>query len=498
MKNQITRRFAIRFGAAAAALAATDSASARTNRVRLSLGQIDAVETTRRVKSGEFTALQIVDAAIERAEKTNPQINALVYKTYDSARMRAAADPGGVFGGMPIAIKDLNDLDGAPTQSGSRAFKDAPAGPHTEFGDRLDNIGFIAIGKSATPEFGLTATTEPLLSGPCRNPWNLNHSTGGSSGGAAALVASGVLPLSHASDGGGSIRIPAATCGLVGLKTSRGRYIPEGAVPQDSRVDISVNGALTRTVRDTAAFAAALENPNSGLAPIGLVTGPNRRRLKIGYYVDALGGTAVDNEVKLATANAAALCRSLGHDVRPIKPRMDAKSFEEAFMLLWSAGAAQTVQGWANASKRQPDDSVFEPWTLFLAANFAANRARFPWALETLGKFSAEYANIMLPEIDVMISPVLSAPAPEIGYLSPAQEGAEHYRRVIKHAAFTAFHNVAGAPSLSLPLAMSQSRLPIGIQFAAHVGDEKTLLELAYELETASPWIGRKPIVWAG
>lgn len=497
MTVRFNRRAALTFTAAATALAACQTRGEVNRERKKGLGEIDAVETARRIRAGEITSYLVTEAAIDRTHRVNEALNAVVTKFYDAGQRRAYGSPQGPLGGVPFAVKDLNGWEGVPTHYGSRALHGSPA-EKTAFMDRIAQIGLVPIVKSATPELGLTATTEPVSSGPCRNPWDPARSTGGSSGGSAALVAAGALPLAHANDGGGSIRIPAASCGLVGLKPSRGRLFQEDAPAQDPATDLAVQGCVSRSVRDTAAFLAAMERPGHGLAAMGLVTGPSRRRLRIGWSDVSMSGTRVDPDVAASVRAAAKLCRSLRHTVRPVSPQMDGKAFEDAFLMLWSAGAAQSVQGWSERAGRAAGPEQFEPWTLYLAQRFAARRDQFPAALATLRSFARDYERIMLDGIDILVTPVTGTPAPNIGHLAPTLDGQTHYDRVAEFAAFTPFQNVAGAPAISLPLGVARDGMPIGIQFSARVGDEKTLLELAYQLEDAEPWAKRTPKVWAG
>ncbi len=492
----ITRRQSLQFSFAVAATLAAEPAFAKTKNKAKSLGDADAIETARRIKSGEITVSDALEHAIAAAEKFTAKSHALVTKTYDEARELAKTNPIGLMGGLPFAIKDLDDYHKTPTKFGSRAYKDYISRDENPLIANFDKLGIISIGKTATPEFGLTATTEPLLHPPCRNPWNLGHSSGGSSGGAGALVGAGVIKAAHASDGGGSIRIPAHSNGLVGLKTSRGRLIPERQ--KDPATDISVNGVLTRTVRDQATFLAAMEDPNSELAKMGLVTGPNKRRLRIAVWTKSILGTKIDPQVIAAVNKTADVLKKLGHKVTPFNPPIPGKDVENAFMLLWSAGAAEVISDWSKVSGKQASGDYFEPWTLWLAGNFAKNKEKFPEALKTLGAMAVGFKQMVLPDYDVILSPVVSSPPPKIGFLSPALEGELHYKRVIEYVPFfSAFMNACGVPAISLPLGMSKNGLPIGMQFAAERGDDRTLLELAFEMEQAMPWIHRKPKHWA-
>lgn len=491
-----SRRQSLQFSMALAATLAAEPAFSKSKNMSKSLGDADAVETARRIKSGEIKVSDALEHAITAAEKFTAKSHALVTKTYDEAREIAKSNPIGLMGGLPFAIKDLDEYHKTPTKFGSRAYKDYVSTKENPLIANFDKLGIISIGKTATPEFGLTATTEPLLHPPCRNPWNLGHSSGGSSGGAGALVGAGVIKAAHASDGGGSIRIPAHSNGLVGLKTSRGRLIPERQ--KDPATDISVNGVLTRTVRDQATFLAAMENPNNGLSEMGLVMGPNKRRLKIAVWTKSILGTAIDPDVIDAVHKTASVLKKLGHEVTPFDPPIPGKDVENAFMLLWSAGAAEVISDWSKLTGKQPTPEVFEPWTLWLAANFEKNKDKFQDALKTLSGLAAGFKQMVLPEYDVVLSPIVSSPAPKIGWLSPALKGEVHYRRVLEYVPFfSAFMNSCGVPAIALPLGMSKSGLPIGIQFAAERGDDKTLLEIGFEMEQAMPWINRKPKHWA-
>jgi amidase len=499
MKDATTlSRRALLASTPALGMVATGPALAQRARPRLSAFDSDTVATASAIRSGQLTAAAAVNAAIARAEVAEPRINALVTRTFERAVEASATRVAGVFAGVPTSIKDLHNLAGVRTLSGSRSRAgNPPATADSEFVGRMASAtGMISLGKSATPEFGSTASSEAVVSGPCRNPWNTDHTPGGSSGGAAALVAAGVIPLAHASDGGGSIRIPAACCGLVGLKASRGRL--KVSQPLGENIpDLSVEGCVTRTVRDSAVFAGAMDLAPAGMAPMGVVTGPGRRRLNIAWCADPLIDVTVDPEVAAATEATARMLREAGHTVTQFKPIVGGKAFEDAFLLLWAAGSAQTVQRWAAANPgRQPGPDVFEVWTLWLAGHFARNQADFPRALRALNGFSAGFERTMLPGFDAIITPVTATTAPAIGHLSPMIDGEEHSRRIRAFACYTAFQNVAGAPAISLPLVQHSNGLPIGVQITAKIGDDRMLLELAYELERLAPWHARRPQVW--
>ena len=344
----------------------------------------------------------------------------------------------------------------------------------------------MTLGKSACPELGLTATTEPLGWPPCRNPWDPSRSSGGSSGGAATLVAAGVVPIAHANDGGGSIRIPAACCGLVGLKPSRARLDMKGArlLP----VNVACEGVVTRTVRDTVAFWAAVESrraPRKG-APIGEVAERPSKPLRVGVFVDAPIGTPVDPEVRDAVLAAARLCGTLGHGVEEI-PCPFAGEVIDDFLRYW--GYLAWLQIWTGRMTFHWgfDRSRVEPWTLGLAGTFSREKLLARAAMRRLRLFSKTFAERMGPH-DVLVSPVLATPPPPLGYLATDVPFDTAFERIRAYAAFTPIHNASGAPAISLPLGRSAAGLPIGVQLAAAPGGDRMLLELALSLEAAQPW----------
>ncbi len=493
----ITRRNLLETGGLSAALLSMAGACSRQDQAQSNdLAELDAVETASRIKSGALSGQEAVEAAIDRAKRVDPKINAIVTKTFGDAR-KAAAVANGVWGGVPTFIKDLDDVTGVRTAFGSRAFPGYRGKEQTPLINAFLGLGVISLGKSATPEFGLSATTEPISSGKTRNPWNTEHSTGGSSGGAAALVASGVVPIAHASDGGGSIRIPASCCGNVGLKVSRGRY--PAARPEDGvgPISLAVHGVQTRTVRDTAAVIAAMELPpeESGLAPVGLVSAPGDRQLKIGVAMTGLSGLSVDPRVATATEGVATLCADLGHAVEQVKLPVDL-SVTQDFQLYWAAFAHSAVKIWKDTTHLPPNRFAFEPFTLGLSRYFVDHQGEFEGAITRLQAIAPQMDEQIYSKYDVILSPVVSTPPPKIGYLDGGMDYDDLLDRLLNYVQFTALYNITGATGISLPLSMSPEGLPIGAMFGAKLGDEKTLLELAYELEEAKPWSGRRPAVF--
>lgn len=458
------------------------------------LAKLDAVATAQAIKKGDITASEVVNAAIDRANAANKAINAIVTAYFDEARKDAAKPPTGPWFGVPTFVKDLAKVAGQRITYGSRAFQNYIARDQSPFIDALFATGVISLGKSATPEFGLTGTTESLLMGATRNPWNLEHSTGGSSGGAAALVAAGVVPMAHGSDGGGSIRVPAASCGVVGLKVSRGRY-PLADPPHNRPIDISVQGCESRTVRDTAAFLAMLEI-DSDLPKVGLVAGPSQTRRKIGFFTASPGGGDVDSEVVAVTEKTAARLAELGHIVEEIAPPFHAGVMQD-FLIYWGLIAAATVAQWEEIVGRKAAYTDFEPFTFGLIEYYEARKSVLPAALDRLKNFVRQYQDIFHSR-DLILSPTVASPAPRIGVLTPSYGLELLLERLNDFVVFTPFMNLAGAPAISIPAGHTAQDLPIGVQLAAAVGHERTLLELAYELEEAQPWRRIAPLNHGG
>ena len=460
------------------------------------LADLDAVATAAAIESGQLTARDAVEAAIERAESLEPRINAVVTEAYDRARATAAGPLAGPFAGVPTFVKDLDDVRGLPTRSGSRSFGQAPAATQGPYVGALERAGLVFLGKSSTPEFGLTGSTEPLLHGPTRNPWNLDYSPGGSSGGAAALVAARVVPIAHATDGGGSIRVPASCCGLFGLKPSRGRTVPLGR--PTGPIEIASSNAVSVSVRDNAQWLAVTERSGEDkvFEPIGYVREPSSRRLRIALDLEPLSGDAIDAEVRASIEDTANQCEALGHrvDIAPLPlPKHDLLA---AFMLYWSSGAAQIADGLEKRLGRPLTNADLEPWTLGLRDYYRARRDGFEAAIRLIRSTSAA-CDAFHERYDVLLTPVATRPPFRIGELAPDLPFETHFERAVGYVGFTPIQNGAGTPGMSVPLHWSKSGLPIGSHFAAKAGDERTLLELAYELEAAHPWAGRRPPVAA-
>ncbi len=445
---------------------------------------MDAVETAARIRAGELRADEVVAAAIERARALAPALNAVPTETYAAALTRAQDPPAGPFAGVPTFVKGIDDLAGVVNDHGSRAWTGRVATRTEPFVAAFLATGLVSLGMSAAPESGLTGTTEPLAHGPARNPWNLSHTPGGSSGGAGALVAARVVPLAHGSDGGGSIRIPAGFCGLVGLKPSRERRFAP-TLGERLPVRLLTYGALTRSVRDTAHLVAALEEgiPSRRLPPVGRVEGPARRRLRIGVFSDSPLGGPVDPEVRAAALAAGRTLADLGHAVEEIPCPFEAGLIED-FWLFWAflGWGFRVLTRWTRRGGYDPGE--LEPWTHGLAARFWENLGK---ALPAVRRLRAAHriSERVFAQRDLVLCPTAATPAPEVGHLAPDVPFDTALERVRSTFCFTPIQNATGDPAISLPLGMSEGGLPIGVQLAARQGGEASLLALAYELEAA-------------
>ena len=451
------------------------------------LGDLDSVGVAAVIADGTISAREAAEAAIARAAAVNPLLNAIEHPDFERGLAASDHPSPGVFSGVPTFVKDNTDVEGLPSDQGSLAVKSRPATAHSPFTQQLLSAGLTVLGKSTMPEFGFNATTEYATLPPTRNPWNTGYSAGASSGGSAALVASGVVPIAHANDGGGSIRIPAAACGLVGLKPTRDRVVA-AAEAETLPVDIISNGVVTRTVRDTAHFLAATQSyrPAPGLPSLGLVEGPSDRRLRVGLIVDSVTGTPTDDDTREAVLATAELLTSLGHDVHAVELPVD-RRFMEDFKHYWGLLAFSTQHFGRKVMGPGFDKSLTDPLTRGLARRFVRQAWRTPMALRGLKASEQRYRDAF-DDVDVILSPTLGHTTPELGYLSPAVEFAVMFERLVRYVAFTPINNAAGGPGISLPLGRSAADLPIGVHFSALHGDEQTLLELAYELEAARPF----------
>jgi amidase len=458
---------------------------------------IDAVGQAALVREKKVTSLELVDAAIARIESANPRVNAVVAEYFDKARKQAKTVlPASPLSGMPYLIKDLNDIKGEIATSGSRLMAKHIGAENSLLAQKAINAGMIVVGKTNTPEFGLMASTESMLLGACHNPWNPEYSTGGSSGGAAAAVASGMMPVAHASDGGGSIRIPASCCGVFGIKPSRGRmnFGDDEKMPGD----IAVENCVSRSVRDSAMVFSLSEDtsPHARFTPTGFVRGPSKKRLKIAFSTLSYSGKEPQADVKASIEATAKLCKGLGHEIIEVKNPVSGPEFVDAFLTVWASVPAQLVQ--LAISLKQKPNEVLEPWTIGLA-DFFAKQPKDAMAKSLAYFKKAEAAtDAFMSQYDAWLTPVLSSTPPKLGLQAPTVPFATLYERITDYVAYTPIHNVAGTPAMSVPLGWGSNGLPIGSQFAAAKGKEDLLYALAYELEQAQGWAGKHGVVWAG
>lgn len=456
------------------------------------LGRLDATALAGRIAAGEVSAVESVDAAIERLESVDTQLGATVIDRFDEARVDATAVLHGPFAGVPTVVKDNTDLAGFPTMHGSQAVAPNRADANAAIVQLLSGTGALPIAKTKLPEFGLTSTTESSYGPPVRNPWNPDVSAGGSSGGSAALVAAGVVPIGHANDGGGSIRIPASCCGLVGLKPSRGR-LPSPPDSASLPIDLAVDGVLTRSVRDTVGFFVSTEQSyrSPDLPRIGAIDRPGTERLRIAVLTERHDGSQSHPDNRAAVASAAATCEDLGHQVETIRTPVTQQMADD-FLLYWAMLAAAVTHAGRWTVGRGFDRRKLEPLTLGLRTHAMKRAHRIPSAIKRL-RAATEVYRELFERYDVLLSPTLSLPPVPLGHLAldlPFEVASE---RLLEYCAFTPMQNITGAPAISLPLGMSGSGLPIGVHFAADVGHERRLLELALSLEEARPW----PQVWS-
>ena len=449
------------------------------------LADHDATAVAELIKTKKLSVHDVVDAVIQRAAKVNPILHAIQEDCFEPQRKTPEFRLNRMFSGVPFFFKDNVDVKGLKSQQGSHAFQAKTAQKNWQITEQILDQGLWVLGKSKMPEFGLNASTEFQDGTAVPNPWHTAYSCGASSGGAAALVASGVVPMAHANDGGGSIRIPAAACGLVGLKPSRGRFKEDAA--RFLPINIISEGVLTRSVRDTANFFYGMEQTySSQLKPMGQVQGATKRRLRIGVIEQSITGT-IDLETRTTLWQTAELLQDLGHHVSTTTLPI-ADSFVDDFSHYWGSLSYMMAHGGKVLFDPSFEKQKLDSLTCGLANVYQKNIWKTPFFIHRLKQVEAEY-HAAFQHFDVVLSPVLAHTTPEIGYLSPQLHFDELFARIQNYVTFTPIHNVAGAPALSLPMGQtSVDQRPIGMMFSADIGDEKTLLELAFELEQAQPW----------
>jgi amidase len=458
------------------------------------------------VRKGEISPAELVEAAIERIERHNPAINAVVHKAYDEARATAKRPlPEGPFTGVPFLVKDLLiQVAGWPRTSGSRFCLGIVDDADSGLMRRYRESGVIAIGKTNLSEFGIVGTTETALFGPCGNPWNLGHIVGGSSGGSAAAVAAGLVPMAHGGDGRGSIRIPASCCGLVGLKPTRDRnpHLPDG---YDFAQGYVTEHVLTRTVRDCAAMldVTGRPEPASPYAPPAkarpyveeIEQSPGR--LRIAWSTETANGRPVHPEVQAAVERVADLLARLGHEVVPRGLGVDQRALWGAQNAFSGANYAAGMKRLIDQVGREPEPDELEPMTwASLKGGRRFTGAEAMWDMQEL-RMLARGVLALFGTFDVYLCPTLYAPPPPLGYLSPVTNAPRDVgRRQAEFFSASGPFNMTGQPSISLPLCWSASGLPMGMMFSARYADEATLFRLAAQLEKEFPWKDKRPPAW--
>jgi amidase len=468
---------------------------------------LDATAQAALVRSGEISALELVDAAILRIERGNKTLNAVIHQRFEQARAEAkGALPDGPFRGVPFLLKDLDGFSaGDPYHAGNRALAEAGYVAPTDsyLTRKFREAGLVILGRTNSPEFGLMPTTEPLAKGPTRNPWNLGHSTGGSSGGSAAAVAAGFVPMAHAGDGGGSIRIPAASCGLVGLKPTRGRN-SLGPEAGEAWGGLVARMALTRTVRDCATVLQAIQGEMPGdpyTAPLPLRPYPDELRvqgprLRIGFTTRSGDAACVTtHECAQAVTETAQVLASLGHHVEEARPAVweSAAYFDTSmahFMTAYGVWTAAELDRVANLIGRPLTEADVEPGTWLIAEpGRSASGLAYLAAIEFFQQGAREMARFWSDDgFDLLLTPTVPEPPPPLGQFHDAQNPLQGLIRSAQIIPFVAPFNITGQPAISLPLHTSRAGLPIGVQLVAATHREDLLLRTAAELETARPW----------
>ncbi|MFJ8861394.1 amidase [Streptomyces sp. NPDC102451] len=458
----------------------------------------DAVATAEAVRSGASDARTVTEEAIARIQALDPALGAVVHTRFEAARADVAAGlPDGPLRGVPMLVKDLGtDVAGLPATGGSRLFADVTARHDSELVARYRRAGAVVLGTTNTPELGLNASTEPALFGPTRNPWSTSHSPGGSSGGSAAAVAAGMVPVAHASDGGGSIRIPASACGLFGLKPSRGR-VPPAPRPTTLSGLVSGHHALTMTVRDSALLLDVAAGPRLGDAytappPAEPFAETARRapgRLRIGLLTALPDGPDVHPACAGAARAAGLLCERLGHEVVETTARYRPADVARTSGVLMGADIVAQIEARLAVLGRSLANNDIEPFTRVVYETYRAlPAADVSRALRRAQEIGWE-VGAAFHRFDVLLSPTLARPTPLLGTLDTT-DPESIYRHASDCSAFTSVHNVTGMPAMSVPLGRDDDGLPVGVQFAAPLGGEGVLLALAAQLEQEAPWEG--------
>jgi len=469
----------------------------------------DAMGLGELIRKGQITTIELLETVIQRIERVNPKINAVIHKMYDQACEAAKFGPAeGLFSGVPFLLKDmLAEYKDAPLEEGSRAVQGHVSKLDSELVKRQKAAGLITLGKTNTCEFGLLPTTEPMLNGATLNPWNPDLIPGGSSGGSAAAVAAGIVPMAHGNDGGGSIRCPASCCGIFGLKPTRGRN-PMGPLFGDAGGGLAVEHAIARTVRDSAALLDATSGPDLGdpyyappkersfLEEIGMEPG----RLKIGFLNAIPEGWSLETQIRddcqSSVKDAAGLCESIGHTVEEIDPNeLSQPDLFKIFGHIFSCFAGRVIAYWEEELDKKITEDQVEPMTwASYQAGLKRTGADYLGRVEEIQRFSRKIARwYHQGAYDLLLSPTLSIPPAKLGSFDPTPDDPMGgFKTTSAFVAFTYIQNITGQPAMSVPLFWNRDNVPIGVQFAGRFGDEAGLFRLAAQLERERPWADRK------
>jgi len=466
---------------------------------------MDASALAEAIGKRELTAAEVLETAIARAVAVNPTINAIVHDQFDQARQSIAngATNGGPFRGVPYLLKDLGAFDtGQPCTMGSRLWSGFVPDHDATYTQRCKAAGFVIMGRSNTPELGLNASTEPVLHGATLNPWDITRSAGGSSGGSAAAVAAGILPMAHATDGGGSIRIPAANCGLFGLKPTRGRN-PAGPDVGEGWSGMSTGHVVSRSVRDSARMmdcthGAAAGDPYAApptARPFAEEVGADPGRLRIALMTSGFDGQPLDPECVKGTEAVAQLCTDLGHHVEPAQPKLDAAALLRATRTIIAGNVWTAVRMRCQALGQEPSGEDLEAITwAFAREGISATAGDYAAAVLLMHQQGRQMA-AFFENYDLILSSTMRHPPLPLGAIDMQDRDLDHYYKVLfeDEIAITPFYNHTGCPAMSLPLHWSNEGMPVGIHFGAAFGDEATLFRVASQLEAAKPWFDNVP-----
>lgn len=503
----------ITLATAGGALLSEYVAAAQVKPKHSELADYDALGLAELIRKKQISPLELIDDVIRRVERVNPKINAVLTGLFDLEKARERAKQGtgdGPFAGVPVMLKNLAQYKDARIDAGSRLYagyiakSGNPVRMNSPLIEAMERVGMIVAGVANAPEFGLLDTTEPVLYGATRNPWNTDYTAGGSSGGSAAAVAAGVVPLAHGTDAGGSIRIPACQCGVFGLKPTRERELGNTnawSLGMES-LNIASELCLSRSVRDTAAFLNVVEKKDKpNLPPVGFISGPSKKRLKVGLIVDSVQGKKPHPEVEKGIRASAQLLERLGHNVEEAKLEINGAEFNDAFLGLCGSFMVQyeaRIERWLGKETRRED--ALEPWTLGLIDMAKSRGGLQPCSQRAVKVFTEVSAAVekLFKKYDTLLSPVMRVPPYKIGWHSPTLDFNTLLARLLDEFGYTPLHNAVGTPAISVPLYWTRAGLPVGSQFAAWRGGEATLLGLAYELEEARPWAKKRPPVFAG